>query len=188
MKTKDRIPVNSPRAILTACITTPDPREDRRQWTWEEVGKLADSIQKVGLVHAITVCWNNATHSYVVVCGVRRLLACRILGMKRITCHVVSQKQADDMMALYVLPAHNVRAVQNTVEGRGPVYWSGMRPDSCDICGAELKDEFLDAKCRGGGPWAIMCPNCHVKHGCGIVTVVGQRYKLISGRFTKVEG
>jgi hypothetical protein len=54
--------------------------------------------------------------------------------------------------------------------------WMGAKPDSCDLCGHVLKSgQFIDGK-TVHGPWAIMCPTCHLMYGVGLGTGLGQRY------------
>ena len=55
--------------------------------------------------------------------------------------------------------------------------WIGTWPKNCDICGSPLEQEwsFIDGKTTMG-PWALMCPSCHVGVGVGLGTGKGQEY------------
>ncbi len=67
------------------------------------------------------------------------------------------------------------------------VYWVGPLPTACDLCGAQLKDAFIDGKTQRG-PWAIMCGACHARAGQGVGTGRGQLYTVQpGGRFLKVQ-
>lgn len=68
--------------------------------------------------------------------------------------------------------------------------WIGDAPKKCDICGVDIDEVFYDAKTQMG-PWAFMCPSCHVlgpglgKTGTGY----GQKYiKTINNKWLKREG
>lgn len=55
--------------------------------------------------------------------------------------------------------------------------WMGSKPVCCDICDGLILTKFIDGKV-GNGPWGILCPDCHAKHGCGLGTGRGQQYTL----------
>lgn len=57
------------------------------------------------------------------------------------------------------------------------VIWTGVI-DKCELCEREIWQSFFDAKIRGGGPWAIMCPDCFITRGLGLGTGLGQSYRL----------
>jgi len=68
-----------------------------------------------------------------------------------------------------------------------PKYWYSEPPDRCDIGGEPITDVFID----GGtiqGPWANMCPKCHLTYGIGIGLGRGQRYEKEGDRWVKTEG
>jgi len=65
--------------------------------------------------------------------------------------------------------------------------WTGTPPKECNLCQCDLDDVFIDGKTQMG-PWAIMCPNCHLTHGVGIGTGRGQRYRFQNGSWVKVTG
>jgi len=60
-------------------------------------------------------------------------------------------------------------------------------PASCDLCGSPIIDEFVDGVTKMG-PWANMDLVCFNIHGRGLGLGIGQRYRLIDDKFTKVEG
>lgn len=67
-------------------------------------------------------------------------------------------------------------------------YWLGSLPIYCDICGHDVKQEFVDGKTKHG-PWANMCMNCFKEHGIKLGTGFGQHYKLDeTGKYAKMEG
>ena len=49
-------------------------------------------------------------------------------------------------------------------------------PVTCDICGKEKLNHFIDGNTKLGG-WANMCKTCHNKYGHGLGTGRGQEYK-----------
>lgn len=57
------------------------------------------------------------------------------------------------------------------------VKWMGSTPRTCDLCGQELKDKFIDGR-TSNRQWGIMCVNCHEIQGCGLGTGKGQMYDL----------
>ena len=67
-------------------------------------------------------------------------------------------------------------------------YWIGFNPLHCDLCQADIVDEFIDGA-TAMGPWGFMCPPCHRLHGRGLGTGRGQHYQRQEGteRFVKVE-
>ena len=66
--------------------------------------------------------------------------------------------------------------------------WCGSKP-KCDICGAEIKDKFFDAKTTHR-MWALMCVGCFKKNGVGVGTGMGQFYQFreSDGKFVKKGG
>jgi ParB family transcriptional regulator, chromosome partitioning protein len=69
------------------------------------VEELAISIKHVGLLQPITVRVNSA-HCFEIVAGYRRFNACKKIGMRKITCHVV---ELDDKAAFEVSLIENVQ-------------------------------------------------------------------------------
>lgn len=66
-------------------------------------------------------------------------------------------------------------------------YWVGSNPVNCQLCNTPIVDTFVDGKTTKG-PWALLCSDCHAEYDVGIGTGKGQRYELIDGVFTCVEG
>ena len=62
--------------------------------------------------------------------------------------------------------------------------WLGI-VTNCDICHTPFTDVFIDGRTITG-PWALMCPSCHEKHGVGIGAGIGQKYDAITKE--KMEG
>lgn len=77
------------------------------------VEELAESIKHVGLLQPIIVRVND-THSFEIVAGYRRFNACKKIGWRKITCHVV---ELDDKTAFEVSLIENVqRQTLNPIE------------------------------------------------------------------------
>jgi len=77
------------------------------------VEELAESIKHVGLLQPIIVRVNDA-HSFEIVAGYRRFNACKKIGWRKITCHVV---ELDDKTAFEVSLIENVqRQTLNPIE------------------------------------------------------------------------
>lgn len=77
------------------------------------VEELAESIKQVGLLQPIIVRVNDA-HSFEIVAGYRRFNACKKIGWRKITCHVV---ELDDKTAFEVSLIENVqRQTLNPIE------------------------------------------------------------------------
>jgi hypothetical protein len=65
--------------------------------------------------------------------------------------------------------------------------WMGTWPAKCDICDIPLdKQRYFVDGATVMGPWALMCPSCHVTHGQGLGTGYGQKYD--SKTLLKMEG
>ena len=47
----------------------------------------------------------------------------------------------------------------------------------CNVCGQEIKGEFVDGKLKRGSTWALMCIPCFKRHGSGLGLRKGQLYK-----------
>lgn len=60
------------------------------------------------------------------------------------------------------------------------IQWHGPVPESCDICGEPVADEFIDGVTQYRR-WAFMCDECWRVIGCGLGPGRGQRYKLAAG-------
>ena len=65
-----------------------------------------------------------------------------------------------------------------------PTQWTGTLPKKCDICGASLKDGWVDGATKKG-PWANMCKKCFKKFGKGLGLGKGQQY---NGKGLKIAG
>lgn len=65
--------------------------------------------------------------------------------------------------------------------------WRGTWPAECDICYTTLSEQeyFVDGHTIFG-PWALMCPGCHITKGYGLGTGRGQKYD--SKTLEKLEG
>lgn len=78
-----------------------------------------------------------------------------------------------------------------------PVYYLGLVPATCELCGKPITTTFVDGATTAG-QWAIMCDDCwsngYKKPGiCGLGGALGvgrgQRYTIQSdGRWLKTEG
>lgn len=55
------------------------------------------------------------------------------------------------------------------------VNWSGPPPARCDICRQPITVAFIDGR-TARGPWAAMCPVCHLVFGDGLGVGRGQLY------------
>jgi len=69
------------------------------------VDELAESIKKIGLIQPIVV-RTNSSEFFEIVAGYRRFNACKKLGCRKITCHVV---ELDDKTAFQVSIIENVQ-------------------------------------------------------------------------------
>ena len=54
-------------------------------------------------------------------------------------------------------------------------YWMG-EITVCDICQKPFGKYFIDGSFGFGGPWALMCEDCHCSVGCGLGLGLGQKY------------
>lgn len=79
----------------------------------KDIDELAESIRKIGLLQPIVVRINNSG-SFEIVAGNRRFNACKKLGWRKITCHVV---ELDDKTAFEISMIENVqRQTLNPIE------------------------------------------------------------------------
>ena len=55
--------------------------------------------------------------------------------------------------------------------------WAGKWPAACDLCSRDVRDSvyFYDAQMIDG-PWALVCPMCHLNHCHGVGQRIGQKY------------
>jgi ParB family transcriptional regulator, chromosome partitioning protein len=78
-----------------------------------DIDELAKSIKKIGLLQPIVI-RTNSSDNFEIVAGNRRLNACKKLGRRKITCHVV---ELDDKTAFEVSIVENVQSCSlNPVE------------------------------------------------------------------------
>jgi ParB family transcriptional regulator, chromosome partitioning protein len=70
------------------------------------IGELAESIKKIGLLQPIVI-RTNSSDNFEIVAGNRRFNACKKLGRRKITCHVV---ELDDKTAFEVSIVENVQS------------------------------------------------------------------------------
>lgn len=72
---------------------------------------------------------------------------------------------------------------------RGPRIkkWEGTVPSTCQLCGAELKQHFIDGATKLG-PWAMMCTACHKNAGDGLGVGKGQKYEKRGQLWIKIGG
>jgi hypothetical protein len=65
--------------------------------------------------------------------------------------------------------------------------WLSAPPTKCDVCGGPIKETFVDGK-TAFGPWACMCPLCHLDQGGRLGLGLGQKYVLQGKDWVKTEG
>ena len=63
------------------------PKHKFKLYTDEELQALADSIKMVGLLDPILV-WQEKSGNYYILCGHNRVRACKLAGLKTVTCNV----------------------------------------------------------------------------------------------------
>src|SRR5437899_329745 len=68
----------------------------------EEVRVLADSIKEQGLLHPITVNNVQELNNKVLITGMKRLLACKSLGMTEIPCEVLDNLDSDAVASVHI--------------------------------------------------------------------------------------
>lgn len=67
-------------------------------------------------------------------------------------------------------------------------YWMGSEAVACDLCGSAFVNRMIDGKTTAG-PWGLLCPSCHRKHGIGLGTGRGQEYeRQADNRWLKIGG
>ena len=73
--------------------------------------------------------------------------------------------------------------------GNAQTFWHGQAPVKCQMRGEAILTKFVDGSTGSGGPWAIMCDECHKTFGVGLGIGRGQRFVMQGdGRFLKTEG
>ena len=80
------------------------PPQNKLRSVLEDVNELAQSIKRLGLLQPIIVRSNKV--DFEIIAGNRRFKACKILGLKKILCHIV---QLDDRSAFEVSLVENVQ-------------------------------------------------------------------------------
>jgi ParB family transcriptional regulator, chromosome partitioning protein len=81
--------------------------------TLNNIGELAESISKIGLLQPIVIRMNSS-NKLEVVAGNRRLKACKTLGLRKVACHLV---ELDDKQAFEASIVENVqRNTLNPIE------------------------------------------------------------------------
>src|SRR6476620_7785326 len=83
------------------------------------LGKLAMSIQKVGLLQPLMV-RTNCSDNFEVVPWNRRLNACKSLGWRKIVCHVVEldDKTADEVSIIENIQRHSLNPTEEGIAFR----------------------------------------------------------------------
>lgn len=70
-----------------------------------------------------------------------------------------------------------------------PVYWIGVVPAKCDLCGKPIRSTFVDGRLRDRSTWGNLDLGCHRTHGVGVGKGMGQVYqRQDNGRWLKTEG
>ena len=64
----------------------------------------------------------------------------------------------------------------------------GEAPKTCQLCEEKIAIAFYDAKLKRNGPWAYVCPECHIDACYGVGLGRGQRYDKIDGKWVKTKG
>jgi len=63
----------------------------------ENISVLAESIKKEGLLHEVLVAKSAKEGKYVVISGVRRVKACKMLGKKEIPCKIIEVEPGKEL-------------------------------------------------------------------------------------------
>lgn len=93
----------------------------RKKFTDEEINDLADSIKQYGLLNPITVRYEKGSGKYTLIAGERRLRACKLLGNKTITAHIID---IDEEERIIVQLEENIKRVDLTNYERMMAYYN----------------------------------------------------------------
>ncbi len=87
-------------ALICAQKIFPNPCQPRASFSYDQLQELAASIRQNGLLQPLTV-RPFADGTYELVCGERRLRACRLAGIEKIPC--VITEMSDEQSAVFAL-------------------------------------------------------------------------------------
>lgn len=100
-------------ALISAEKIFPNPCQPRTTFSYDELRELASSIHENGLLQPLTV-RPFADGTYELVCGERRLRACRLAGIEKIPC--VITEMSDEQSAVFALLENIQRSDLNFFE------------------------------------------------------------------------
>jgi len=64
---------------------------------FESLYALTKSIKKDGLLHEIIVCKDSEDDSYLIICGLKRVLACKLLDIKEVPCKIIEIEKGREL-------------------------------------------------------------------------------------------
>ena len=100
-KTAKEIPANV--RYLPAGSIVPNPRQPRKRFDQEGILRLADSINRHGLLQPLCVRPLGRDRGYELISGERRLRACLLLGMESIPCVLMEKVDREESARLAVI-------------------------------------------------------------------------------------
>lgn len=65
---------------------------------FEYLYPLTKSIYKDGLLHEILVCKDSEDGYYVIISGLKRVMACKLLDIKEIPCKIIDVEKGKELM------------------------------------------------------------------------------------------
>ena len=102
-------------------------------------------------------------------------------------CHEDKRKM-DRLLHMFTLGAvmeDKAKRQEPEAKPKQKKFWYGSAPVYCEICGRKLTTTFVDGATQYG-PWAKMCPTCHLTVGRGLGLGRGQKYNVKT--LEKLEG
>lgn len=63
----------------------------------DHIPALAESIKEDGLLHEILVAESGKEGKYVIISGIRRVEACKMLGMKEVPCKIIEVEPGKEL-------------------------------------------------------------------------------------------
>ncbi|MBI5589313.1 MAG: ParB/RepB/Spo0J family partition protein [Deltaproteobacteria bacterium] len=103
--------------------------------TEASIGKLAASIARLGVMHSPILL--SADSGYEVVCGFRRIAACKSLGVSEISARLLSPEMDKSTCVQLAIAENSLQRPLNLIEtSRALVLLSGVYPDPDALCQA----------------------------------------------------
>ena len=115
-------------------LVTPDPAQPRKEFSHDDIARLAESLRTQGQLQPIRARWSEQLEKWVIISGERRWRAAKLAGLPTIDCvfeerelqqaQTLQQQLVENLVREDLLPIEEARAYQRLMQLKN---WNGKQ-------------------------------------------------------------